>query len=175
MSMKNNLDPDLPLIQDADLNGKTVLVRFDHNVVKGGEIRDPYRIDRTIGTLFHIVERGGRPIMMTHVGRPRDKKTGKIECRPDESIEPIVRYLEQKLHAKFYIPRFPIDPAKGVTGIDTSINLAIRELRERRIGGIYLPNTRWFYGEEAEGELRENFSLQLAGLADRALPVWNEQ
>jgi phosphoglycerate kinase len=161
-----SLHEELPLVQDADLDGKVVLVRFDHNVVKGGEIRDPYRIDRTIGTLFHIVERGGRPIMMTHVGRPKDKKTGTITCRPEESVEPIVRYLEQKLHAKLYIPKFPIDPEKGIAGIDTSINLAIRELRERKIGGIYLPNTRWFLGEEAEGELRERFALQLAGLAD---------
>jgi phosphoglycerate kinase len=156
----------LPLIQDADLDGKVVLVRFDHNVVKGGEIRDPYRIDRTIGTLFHIVERGGRPIMMTHVGRPKDKKTGTITCRTEESVEPIVRYLEQKLHTKLYVPKIPPDPARGIIGIDTSINLAVRELKERKIGGIYLPNSRWFLGEEAEGELRERFALQLAGLAD---------
>ncbi len=160
------LHPELPLIQEADLNNKTVLVRFDHNVVKAGEIRDPYRIDRTIGTLFSIVERGGRPIMMTHVGRPKDKKTGRISCRPDESVEPIVQYLEQKLHTRIQIPKFPIDAEKGIAGIDTSINITIRELKERRIGGIYLPNTRWFQGEEAEGELRRNFALQLAGLAD---------
>ena len=160
------IDPALPLIQDADLSGKVVLVRFDHNVVKGGEIRDPFRIDRTIGTLFHIVERGGRPIMMTHVGRPRDKKTGDISCRPEESVEPIVRYIEQKLHTKLFIPKFPIDPKQGISGIDTSINLAVRDLRERKIGGIYLPNTRWFQGEEAAGELRERFAVQLAGLAD---------
>lgn len=163
---KNNLHPGMPLIQDADLNGKIVLVRFDHNVVKGGEIRDPYRIDRTLGTLFHIVERGGRPIMMTHVGRPKDKKTGKISCKPDESVGPIVQYLEQKLHTKFHIPKFPIDEGKGISGIDTSVNLAVRELKDRRIGGIYLPNTRWFQGEEADGGIRDNFSLQLAGLAD---------
>lgn len=162
----NTLNPDLSLIQSADLNGKIVLVRFDHNVVKAGEIRDPYRIDRTIGTLFHIVERGGRPIMMTHVGRPRDKKTGIIECRNDESVEPIIRYLEQKLHMKIHVPAFPVDPEKGISGIDTSVNLAIRELRDRKIGGIYLPNTRWFQGEEGRGRTRENFSLQLAGLAD---------
>jgi phosphoglycerate kinase len=161
-----SLNEDLPLIQNADLEGKVVLVRFDHNVVKKGEIRDPYRIDRTIGTLFHIVERGGRPILMTHVGRPRDKKTGAIVCRPEESVEPIVRYLEQKLHTKLFIPRFPADPDQGIAGIDTSINLAIRDLRERRLGGIYLPNTRWFQGEEAEGALRDRFALQLAGLAD---------
>jgi phosphoglycerate kinase len=162
----NELHPDLSLIQNADLNNKIVLVRFDHNVVKGGEIRDPYRIDRTIGTLFHIVERGGRPIMMTHVGRPKNKQTGTIDCRDDESVGPIVRYLEQKLHMKIHIPLFPAEPQKGIAGIDTSINLAIRELRGRRIGGIYLPNTRWFQGEEGKDAVRENFSLQLAGLAD---------
>ncbi len=160
------LDPGLALIQNADLDGKVVLVRFDHNVVKDGEIKDPYRIDRTLGTLYNIVERGGRPILMTHIGRPRDKKTGEIKCRPGESVEPIVGYLEYKLHAKFRIPKFHIDPKLGITGIDTSINLAIKELRERKTGGIYLPNTRWFQGEEAEGEARESFALQLAGLAD---------
>jgi phosphoglycerate kinase len=160
------LDPRLPLIQNADLNGKIVLVRFDHNVVKDGEIRDPYRIDRSFGTLYNIVERGGRPILMTHVGRPKDKKTGEIKCRLGESVEPIVGYLEHKLHTKVHIPKFNIDAKLGITGIDTSINLAIRDLRERKIGGIYLPNTRWFQGEEAEGEVRDKFALQLAGLAD---------
>jgi phosphoglycerate kinase len=156
----------LPLIQDADLNGKIVLVRLDHNVVKKGEIRDPFRIDRTIGTLFHIVERGGRPILMTHVGRPKDKKTGAIACRREEAVEPIAQYLEQKLHTKIHIPRFANDAGKGILNIDTSINLAIRELKERRLGAIYLPNTRWFQGEEAKGNASEDFALQLAGLAD---------
>ncbi len=156
----------LSLIQDADLNGKIVLVRFDHNVVKKGEIRDPYRIDRTIGTLFHIVERGARPILMTHIGRPKDKKTGAIVCRPEESVEPIARYLEQKLHMKIHIPSFPADGDKGIISIDTSINLAIRDLRERRYGAIYLPNTRWFAGEEAKDASAESLALQLAGLAD---------
>src|SRR4030066_566801 len=160
------LDPRLPLIQNADLNGKIVLVRFDHNVVKDGEIRDPYRIDRTFGTLYNIVERGGRPILMTHVGGPKDKKTGDISCKPGESVEPIVEYLEHKLHTRFHIPKFSIDAKLGITSIDTSINIAIRDLRERKIGGIYLPNTRWFQGEEAEGGVRDNFALQLAGLAD---------
>lgn len=161
-----NLDKRLPLIQDADLNGKIVLVRFDHNVVRRGIVRDPYRIDRSLGTLYNIVERGGRPILMTHVGRPRDKKTGQISCDRGESVEPIVQYLEQKLHTKFYIPKFNIDLHNGIGGIDTSINLAIKDLRERKIGGIYLPNTRWFRGEEDDGPLREAFALQLAGLAD---------
>jgi len=160
------LDKRLPLIQEADLNGKVVIVRFDHNVVKAGVIRDPYRIDRTLGTLYNIVERGGRPILMTHVGRPKDKKTGEIKCDEGDSVEPIVKYLEQKLHTKFHIPKFKIDHSNGIAGIDTSINLAIRGLKEREIGGIYLPNTRWFHGEEDKGSFRAGFALQLAGLAD---------
>ena len=116
MMQNRSLHPDLSLIQNADLNGKIVLVRFDHNVVKAGEIRDPYRIDRTIGTLFHIVERGGRPIMMTHVGRPRDKKTGTIVCRDEESVEPIVQYLEQKLHTRIHVPAFPVNLKRALQG-----------------------------------------------------------
>jgi phosphoglycerate kinase len=156
----------LPLIQEADLDGKVVLVRFDHNVVKDGEIRDPYRIDRSLGTLYNIVERGGRPILMTHIGRPRDRKTGAIHCEADTSADAVAAYLEQKLHSRFFVPSFTCREGAGIAGIDTSINLAIRELRERRIGGIYLPNIRWFHGEEAGGAEGAAFARQLAGLAD---------
>lgn len=160
------LEPRLPLVQDADLDGKVVLVRFDHNVVKKGVVKDPYRIDRTLGTLYSIVERGGRPVLMTHIGRPRDKKTGAIRCEAAEAVESIVAYLEQKLHARFVVPQLAPDGERGILGIDTSINLAVRELRARRYGGIYLPNVRWFAGEEADGPARTAFARQLAGLAD---------
>jgi len=160
------LDKRLPLLQEADLRDKVVLVRVDHNVVKKGEIKDPFRIDRTIGTLFYIVAQGGRPILMTHVGRPRDKKTGAIKVSPDSGVEPIVAYLENKLHCRFLVPQFAPSGDEGVTAIDTSINHAIRRLKAGEIAGIYLPNTRWFAGEEAGGQIREDFALQLAGLAD---------
>jgi phosphoglycerate kinase len=165
--MKNlDIDERLPLIQDADLRDKVALVRVDHNVVKKGEIRDPYRIDATLGTLYNIVERGGRPILMTHVGRPRDKETGRIKVDEDSSVNPVVEYLERKLHTRFVVPQFPVDPEWGIREIDTSINWHIRDLKSHRIGGIYLPNTRWFEGEETKGEKRERFALQLAGLGD---------
>lgn len=160
------IDSRLPLLQNAQIDGKVVLVRFDHNVVKNGQIRDPYRIDRTLGTLYNIVERGGRPILMTHIGRPKDKKTGEIRCREEEAIRPIVEYLERKLHIRFHMPAFAAVQDRGITGIDTSINHAIKALRERKIGGIYLPNTRWFEAEESKADGREALALQLAGLAD---------
>ncbi len=156
----------IPLIQDADLKDKIVLVRVDHNVVKKGVIHDPYRIDATIGTLYHINARGGKVILMTHVGRPKDKKTGDIDISDDTSVQPIVDYLQKKLHITMKIPEFYRDEKRGYIGIETSINHLIRELKENRIDGIYLPNTRWFEGEEAESETSDRLALQLAGLAD---------
>lgn len=157
----------LPLIQDADLNGKVVLIRFDHNVVKNGVIKDPFRIDKTLGTLYSIIDRGGRPIIMTHVGRPKDKKTGRISCSPDSSVLPIVEYLNRKLNVTFQIPEHEIDPEYGITGLGKSVYRAIGDLKDRKIGGIYLPNSRWFRGEEEnEGFFRDNMSVMLSDLAD---------
>lgn len=155
-----------PLIQDADLKGKIVLVRVDHNVVKEGIIHDPYRIDATIGTLYHINAKGGKIILMTHEGRPKNKKNGNIEISEKTSVKPIVEYLENKLHIKIKIPDFYSHQDFGYLGIETSINHLIKELRNSEIDAIYLPNTRWFHGEEAGGDDAERFANQLAGIAD---------
>ncbi|KWW31190.1 MAG: phosphoglycerate kinase [bacterium P3] len=156
----------LPLIQEADLNDKVVLVRVDHNVVKSGVIHDPYRIDATFGTLFYILSKGGKIILMTHVGRPRDKKTGHITIGEETSVRPIVEYLQNKLHIKIDVPEFYAHEGNGYLSVESSINHTIRRLRSHEIDMIYLPNTRWFCGEESTGEDYERFSNQLAGLAD---------
>ena len=81
---------ELPVVSKGDAKDKIVLVRVDHNVVKKGVIKDPFRIDKSLGTLYNIIDRGGRPILMSHVGRPRDRKTGKITCGPETSVKPDV-------------------------------------------------------------------------------------
>ena len=157
----------IPIIQDADLKGKIVLVRVDHNVAKEHVVKDPFRIDVTFGTLFNILSKGGKLILMSHVGRPRDDKTGKINMDSEYDIKPIVDYLEKKLYTKFIVPDFKEDPKYGgYVGIDTSVNLLIKKLRKGEIDGIYLPNIRWFKGEETTGIEAEKFGEQLAGLAD---------
>ena len=163
---KERLDPRLRLVQEAPLKEKIVLLRVDHNVVKKGVIKDPYRIDATFGTLYAIVAGGGRPVLMTHIGRPKDKKTGRIGCRDDESVGPIVRYLEDKLPVKIQVPDFPIDPDKGIEHLDHSIWSAIEGLREGKIGMIYLPNSRWFQGEQSKGGKRAVLADELASIAD---------
>jgi len=157
----------VPTIQDADLRGKVVLVRVDHNVAKQHVVKDPFRIDVTFGTLFNILSKGGKLILMTHVGRPRDKKTGRIDMDSKFEVQPIVDYLQKKLHTSFIVPNFKEDKEQGgFINIDSSINLLIRRLRQGKIDGIYLPNVRWFRGEEAVGPEADEFWRQLAGLAD---------
>ena len=163
---KGGLDPRLKLIQQADLKEKVVLLRVDHNVVKKGIIKDPYRIDATIGTLYAIAAAGGKPILMSHVGRPRDKKTGMISCREDQSVLPIVRYLEEKLPVKIHPQVFPVDPEKGILHIDDSIKPTLEALRKGTFDMVYLPNSRWFAGEQSKGPERDVFSKELASIAD---------
>lgn len=157
---------ELPLLQDADLKDKIVLVRVDHNVVKKGIIHDPYRIDATIGTLYHINAKGGKIILMSHVGRPKNKKTGEIEISDNTSVQPIVDYIKSKLHIEMQVPEFHHEENSGYKGIETSVNHMIKDLRKGEIDGIYLPNTRWFEGEEAKDDTADRFAYQLAGLAD---------
>lgn len=103
---------------------------------------------------------------MTHIGRPKDKKTGKINCSPGESVDPVVTYLEHKLHMTIEVPSFAIHPETGIVDIDSSIQSAVQRLRDYQIGALYLPNTRWFQGEETDGPSRAGFAKQLSKLAD---------
>lgn len=157
---------DLKVLLGADLRDKTVLVRVDHNVVKKGRIEDPYRIDATIPTLYAIAARGGRPVLMTHVGRPKDKKTGKIVCKDGESVAPIARYLERKLSVRVATPALPVDPERGIVHIGEALEGPLQDLRAGRSDILYLPNTRWFEGEESKGPERAAFAAELAALAE---------
>ncbi|MFT7171676.1 MAG: phosphoglycerate kinase, partial [Paracoccaceae bacterium] len=68
-----NLDvPDLDSL--GNLSGKRVLVRADYNVPvdkETGAITDDTRIRAGIGTLRKILDRGGRPVVLVHFGRPK--------------------------------------------------------------------------------------------------------
>lgn len=155
----------LRLIQNKDVKDKVVLIRVDHNVVKKGKIKDTSRIEASLGTIFNIVSRGGKPVLMTHVGRPKNKKTGEIDCSKERSVEPIVRYLKKKLRVNIEIPSFSIHESLGITDFNSSIHESIKRLEDRKIGAVYLPNIRWFHGEQANAPERTRFARQLASIA----------
>ncbi|MDD2332091.1 MAG: phosphoglycerate kinase [Candidatus Cloacimonetes bacterium] len=150
---------------DADLKGKIVLVRMDHNVVKKGKIKDTMRIDATIPTLLHIFKKGGMPILMTHIGRPFNKSTGEITISEGDSVAPIVQYLDTRLSLKGMIADCKAESSEGITDL-TPIRAAIRNMQGGHADYIYLPNTRWFKGEEAKDDSAELFAKTLASFAD---------
>ena len=57
----------------GDLSGKRVLVRADFNVPTddAGVITDDTRIRAALPTLRAILEKGGRPVVLVHFGRPK--------------------------------------------------------------------------------------------------------
>lgn len=160
------INSNLPRIQDADLRDKVVLVRVDHNVVKEGIIKDTERIDATIPTLFNIAVRGGKIILMTHNGRPMNKKTKKIEVSDNDSIVPIVDYIKSKLSIRVEIPKWSLHKENGIEVDDASLKKLIVDLKENKTDMIYLPNTRWFRGEESVGTDSDEFGIALANIAD---------
>jgi phosphoglycerate kinase len=162
----SKLDPRLPLIGDFELEGKIVLARVDHNVVEKGLIKDSFRIDATFGLIHYISSRGGFPILMTHVGRTRDK-AGNIKASPDTAVTAVVDYLNRKINGGFEVPELPVAEGRGIESLpEAAMAPLLEKLRKRAIGGIYLPNTRWFAGEESKDERAKALAGQLGALAD---------
>ena len=103
---------------------------------------------------------------MTHVGRPKDKETGKIEINELNSVKPIVEYLSSKTGFKIEeISDFKSNEF-GIISIKDNMGKFLELLRNSGTDALYLPNTRWFTGEEAGGAAAEAFGKELASFAD---------
>ncbi len=61
-------------LDDIDLNNKRALIRVDLNVpADNGAITDDTRIRRILPTIEAVVAKGGKPILLSHFGRPKGK------------------------------------------------------------------------------------------------------
>jgi phosphoglycerate kinase len=79
-------------IDDLDLSGKRVLVRVDINVpVQDGKVTDDTRIRTIVPTVRDILAKGGKPILLAHMGRPKGKIT------PDLSVAMLREPLEKAI------------------------------------------------------------------------------
>jgi len=71
-------------VRDLDLKGKRIFMRVDFNVPlnDAGEITDDTRIQASLPTILYIMERGGRLILASHLGRPKGKVNPKMSLKP---------------------------------------------------------------------------------------------
>ena len=75
---------DKQFIEDIPLAGRRVLTRVDFNVPLNDEliITDNGRIIGALPTILHIVEQGGKAVLMSHLGRPGGEKVEKMSLKP---------------------------------------------------------------------------------------------
>merc|ERR1719393_910389 len=69
---------------EADLKGKTVLIRCDLNVPLNAdlEITDETRITASIPTIEYLCGKGARVLACSHLGRPKDGPEEKFSLKP---------------------------------------------------------------------------------------------
>lgn len=71
-------------INDVDVAGKKVLVRVDFNVPLDDSlnITDARRIEMALPTIKSVIDRGGRLILASHLGRPKGKPNPALSLKP---------------------------------------------------------------------------------------------
>ena len=135
-------------IRDCDVKGKRVLARFDFNVPLDSDrnITDDTRIQAALPTIKDIVERGGRLIMMSHLGRPRGQRNAEM------SLLPVANRLGELVSNPL---RF-VEDCVGDEIESKTLELSDGEL-------LLLENVR-FYQEETENDAE--FARSLSRLGD---------
>ncbi len=134
-------------IQDLDLRGKRVFIRVDFNVpLKDGVVTDDTRIRETLPTLKLAIEKGGRLVLASHLGRPKGGPEAKY------SLMPAAKKLEELLGK-------PVAFAADCVGADAEAKS--KALKDGDV--LVLENVR-FHPEEEKND--EGFSKQLAALCD---------
>ncbi len=136
-------------IDDVEVQGQTVLMRVDFNVPLDEQqnITDDLRIRMALPSIRSVVDRGGRLVLISHLGRPKGDASDSAL-----SLKPVAARLGQMLN-------------QDVLFAEDTVGDAARACVSRLADGdvVVLENLR-FDAREKKGD--EGFAKSLAGFAD---------
>ncbi len=139
-------------LDDIDVRGKRVLIRVDFNVpldtsADGSPtVADDTRIRAALPTIRHVLDHGGKAILISHLGRPGGQPV------PDLSLTCVADHLGSLLDERV---RFSSNT------VGDTVEEVVAAMGNGSV--ILLENTRFDPGEKANDE---EFSRALAALAD---------
>lgn len=135
-------------LKELAVEGKRVLCRVDFNVpMQGGAITDDTRIRAALPTLNAILERGGTPVLMSHLGRPKGQVVDALRMKP------VAERLAERLGR-------PVEVASESVG---AVAEAAVEAARKASGVALLENVR-FHAGETKGD--DALAAEFAKLGD---------
>ncbi|MBQ6239960.1 MAG: phosphoglycerate kinase [Firmicutes bacterium] len=136
-------------VDDIQVKGKKVLVRCDFNVpMKDGKITDENRIVAALPTIRKLIREGGRVILCSHLGKPKNGPEAKF------SLAPVAVRLSELLGQDVVF-------ADDDNVVGENAKAAVAAMKDGDV--VLLQNTR-FRKEETKNE--DALSQELASLCD---------
>lgn len=136
-------------VDDINVKGKRVLVRCDFNVpLKDGVITNDNRIVAALPTIKKLIADGGKIILCSHLGKPKNGPEDKF------SLAPVAKRLSELLEKEVVF-------AKDDAVVGDNAKAAVAAMKEGDV--VLLENTR-FRKEETKNV--ESFSKDLASITD---------
>lgn len=135
-------------IDEIEIKGKAVLMRFDFNVPldESRHITDDTRIRAVLPTINYALDEGAKIIIASHLGRPKGKVV------PEKSLAPVAKRLSRLLGKDVVM-------AKDCIGEEVQALVASMKPGEL----VMLENLRFHPGEEAN---TDDFARELARYAE---------
>ena len=136
-------------IADVNVAGKTVLMRVDFNVPldDNSNVTDDRRVRMAVPSIKSVIDRGGKLILCSHLGRP---EPGQDNSK--ESLKPAADVLATLLGK-------PV--AFATDAVDADASAKVAALKDGDV--LVLENLRFYKGEK-KGDAA--FAAKLAGFAD---------
>ena len=142
-------------VDDIKVTGKKVLVRCDFNVpMKDGKITNDKRIVAALPTIKKLIADGGKVILCSHLGKPKNGPEDKF------SLAPVAKRLAELVDTNVIF-------AKDDTVVGDNAKKAVAEMKDGEI--VLLENTRFRGAEETKNG--EEFSKELADLVNNEVFV----